>query len=138
MRLNRQLTSHLSLAIVLVGPLFLMSPANPLSAPADEAVCPATFSSTTLPCCADGQGGFATCIVTMEVTPTSLPDCAPCSFEYDVTVDCTSCGTINVAGESGIVCASREGHSIPCPDGVGDAVKLQFLCGYCEVEPGEN
>jgi hypothetical protein len=132
-------SSHFALAAGLVGPLLLLGaalPPKPSGPPVPEDwICPPTVHTTFLPCCADGQGGFATCVVTQSVTATSTTYCAPCSFEYDVTVNCSSCGAIQVSGESGIVCASREGHYIPCPDGVGDAVILQFVCGFCDIPP---
>lgn len=131
-----------TLTAVLIGPFLFMGAAQPSASPTpvvlEGEICPPSFTQTILPCCSNGQGGHDTCAVVMTVTPTGGPGCTPCKFKYDVTVVCATCGSIQVEGESGIVCASREGHLIPCPDGVGNAVTIQFICGACDIPPSGN
>jgi len=110
-------------------------PAAPLALAPQGEICPATFHATTLPCCANTQGGFDVCAVTMSVSPSSGANCNGCSFSFDVTVVCASCGVLRNQAESGIVCVSREQALVPCPDGGSSAVVLNFECGFCQIDP---
>jgi len=108
----------------------------PASAPVEFGVCPPSINETSFSCCYDPETGhYEPCIVTKSVSATSGEDCEPCRFVYSVTINCTGCGSITVAGESGLSCASRETHSIPCPDGQTDAIDLHFICGFCDITP---
>ena len=107
--------------------------------PVELGVCPPSIQETTYNCCYDEEAGhWEPCTVTKSISATSGPDCEPCNFVYSVTIACGGCGTITVAGESGLSCASRETHTIPCPDGLSDAVDLHFVCSFCEILPEEN
>lgn len=109
------------------------------SAPVELGVCPPSINETSFSCCYNATTGhWEPCIITKSVSATSGEDCEPCRFVYSVTINCTGCGSITVAGESGLSCASRETHSIPCPDGQTDAVDLHFICGFCEITPEET
>ena len=109
------------------------------SAPVDLGVCPPSIQETSYSCCYDVESGhWEPCTITKSISATSGPDCEPCNFVYTVTIACGGCGSITVAGESGLSCVSRETHTIPCPDGQSDAVDLHFVCGFCDATPEQN
>jgi hypothetical protein len=106
------------------------------NAPIELGVCPPSVNETSYYCCYDADSGhWEPCTIIKSISATSGPDCEPCNFVYSVTITCAGCGTLTVAGESGLSCASRETHTIPCPDGQTDAIDLHFICSFCEIIP---